>query len=103
MRCLHLARTAILSRVAGFGKNVVPLLRLWTWDRRFGIRTQSVKCFLEYRSLVHGTIRVALEICLRPMMKTVDAREVAFREQVRFGLQPVSYTHLRAHETPEHL
>src|ERR1035441_3491395 len=51
MRRFHLARAAILARVVGFGKNVVPLLRLWTWSGFLGIRTRFMDYGLENRSL----------------------------------------------------
>src|ERR1017187_10216565 len=51
MRCFHFARAAILARIAGFGKNVVPLLRLWTWSGFLGIRTRFMDYGLENRSL----------------------------------------------------
>jgi hypothetical protein len=49
MRCLHFARAAILARVKGFGKNVVPFFGFWIGCRR--IRPQSVKCLRENRDL----------------------------------------------------
>ena len=51
MRRFHLARAAILARVAGFGKNVVPLPGFWRGG--FGIWPQRVKCLREHRRL-HG-------------------------------------------------
>jgi len=51
MRYLHLARAAILARVTGLGESAVPFLRLGTWVCCEGIRPQSMKCFLENRSL----------------------------------------------------
>src|ERR1035438_1756453 len=51
MRRFHLARAAILARVAGLRESVVPLLRLWTWGGFLGIRTRFVDYGLENRSL----------------------------------------------------
>src|ERR1035437_587583 len=51
MRRFHLARAAILARVAGLRESVIPLLRLWTWGGLLGVRPQLVECFLENRSL----------------------------------------------------
>jgi hypothetical protein len=42
----HLASAAILARVAGFGKNVVPFFRLWIW----GGCAAFAYCDLENRS-----------------------------------------------------
>src|ERR1700690_969538 len=44
MRCVHLARATVLARVAVFGKNVVPLFRLWTGVGRLGIRPAAAGC-----------------------------------------------------------
>src|ERR1039457_6102364 len=51
MRRFHLARAAILARVAGLRESVIPLLRLWTWGGLLGVRPQLVECFLENRRL----------------------------------------------------
>src|ERR1035437_8882290 len=51
MRRFHLARAAILARVAGLRESVIPLLRLWTWGGLLGVRPQLVERFLENRSL----------------------------------------------------
>src|ERR1019366_1492768 len=51
MRRFHLARAAILARVAGLRESIVPLLRLWTRGGLLGVRPQLVECFLENRSL----------------------------------------------------
>jgi hypothetical protein len=53
MRRLHLALAAILTYVAGFGKNVISLFGPWIWGRFLGIRAQPVKCFWENRSFAH--------------------------------------------------
>src|SRR5664279_3126055 len=51
MRRLHLARATVLADVAGFGKNIVPSLRLSTRGGCLGIQPQSVKCSRENRNL----------------------------------------------------
>src|ERR1039458_6226606 len=51
MRCFHFARAAILARVAGFGKNVVPLSSLWTWGGGLGLRHTFAEGDWENRSL----------------------------------------------------
>jgi len=51
MRGLHLARATILVCVAGFGKNVVPLLGLGTWGGFLGIPPQPAKRSWKNRSL----------------------------------------------------
>ena len=51
MRCLHLARATILTRVAGLRESVIPLLGLWTWGGFLGGRTRFVDYGLENRSL----------------------------------------------------
>jgi hypothetical protein len=48
MRCFHLARAAILARVAGLGESVVPLL---TWSGCLGIGPQPVMGLWENRRL----------------------------------------------------
>src|SRR5678816_73450 len=45
------------------------------------------------RSIVRGSAS------LRPL----DKVQIWFQQDFRPGVMPVSYTHLRAHETPEHL
>ena len=52
VRRLHLARAAVLARVAGFGKNVVPFWRFWIGC--LGIGPQAVKRLLEDRRLRNG-------------------------------------------------
>jgi len=52
VRRFHFARAAILARVAGFGKNVVPFWRFWIGC--LGIGPQAVKRLREYRRLCHG-------------------------------------------------
>ena len=53
MRGFHLALSAILPVVAGFGKNVVPLGWLRIWTGGFGVRSQSVTFFWENRRFAH--------------------------------------------------
>src|ERR1035437_4495466 len=57
MRCLHLARAAILARVTGLRKSVSPLFGLWTWGGCLAVRTRfddyglenrSFRCFREF-------------------------------------------------------
>jgi hypothetical protein len=52
-RRFYLARGAILTRVAGFGKNVVAFSGLWSWGGFFGIGPPAVKCFWENRGIAH--------------------------------------------------
>lgn len=53
MRCFDLACAPVLTRVAGFGKNVVPLFGLWIWSGFGEAAAQSVERFWEERSLNH--------------------------------------------------
>ena len=101
MRRFHLALAAILARVAGFGKNVVPFLRLWIWGGFPGISPHSVKCLREnsrlgcWHKFGDGWFHkfrlylIAVNFVLRPVVKPMNPGEVAFGEQLRLGLQPV--------------
>ena len=51
MRCLHLARAAILPQVSGFGKNVVPLFRFWLGNGFIVIGSGLVHGLRKNRSL----------------------------------------------------
>jgi hypothetical protein len=48
MRGFHFTHAAILTRVAGLGENIIPLL---TWSGRLEIGPQPVKCLRENRRL----------------------------------------------------
>ena len=51
MRCLDLARAAILARVAGPGEDVIPLLGLWIQAGFLWVQPQPVMCLRENRNL----------------------------------------------------
>src|SRR5678815_1326926 len=70
----------------------------------------------EHYTGVDGEVLLAAEACPEPIenprcfvqragadVLTEDLRRVAWRSGRFEGPRPVSYTHLRAHETPEHL
>jgi hypothetical protein len=67
MSRLHLARTAILTRVAGFGKSVVPFFGLWTCEGLLGIWAQPVQCFWKNRNLFHDKSGARLSLTLQPV------------------------------------
>jgi hypothetical protein len=54
MRSLHLACATILTRVTGFGENIIPLLRLEAGDNLFGVWPYPVKYFRENRDMRGG-------------------------------------------------
>jgi hypothetical protein len=64
MLCLYLSLTAILAGVAGFGKNVVPLFRLWTCGGFLSIRPQPVRRFGENRSFAHNKSSVGSSLLI---------------------------------------
>jgi hypothetical protein len=53
MRCLPLARATILTRVTGFGENIIPFLSFKTGRDFFGVWPQPVLYFGENRGLTY--------------------------------------------------
>src|SRR5678816_4677491 len=51
----------------------------------------------------HPALSRVPAVCPRSTSRRVMRRAQKFHELQRDALAPVSYTHLRAHETPEHL
>ena len=54
MRCLHFPRAAILTQIAGFGKDVVPLFGLWIGHGVFLIRSHRMDGLWKHRGLRFG-------------------------------------------------
>jgi len=102
MRCFDLARAPVLPRVPGLGKNVVPLLQLWTLGGFRGFSPQlmgcsgengSLRCLHEichgcFHDLTYGAI-IAVSLVLGLVVKAMNPGEVAFRNQFRLGRQPM--------------
>ena len=51
MRCLHFPRAAILTQIAGFGKDVVPFFGLWIGHGGFLIRSHRMEGLWKRRGL----------------------------------------------------
>jgi hypothetical protein len=92
VRGFHFPRAAILPHIPGFGKNVIALFGLWMRQDLLLIGSGLVHGLRENRRLI-GCHRFGFGIfhkfILRPIVKTMDAGAIAFRDQFRLGRQPV--------------
>jgi hypothetical protein len=79
----HLARTAILARVARLRKSVVPLWWLWTGRDFLAVHYPLVVGIFWAVRFAHG------RFVLGSIVKAVDPGAVTFLDQAGFGIQPM--------------
>lgn len=97
---LHYARASIFPRVAGLRKRVITLFRLCAENG--GLRPAFADCdfkrwsFICFREFNGGGFHKSINLgqlpvifILRVIMKTVNPREIAFRDQFRLRRQPM--------------
>src|SRR5664280_601875 len=91
-------------RDARRGSSLTRWVRAFVWERRrrYGQSTTTVVGDLRFLNLLRGRQGIVRSIRaitgVRPEASLADARPLRLRDRDRIS-EPVSYTHLRAHET----
>src|SRR5678815_3776568 len=88
---MHRTRGALMSRRRTKGDGGITLRADGRWQGTYDIWVGGAK----KRRYVYAKTKKGAQIKLRQLVREYEAGTLV--------LTPVSYTHLRAHETPEHL